>query len=140
MKRRLASLSPEELREVASRRDTVVMQPTFDTVFEPWAEERLLDAIQKLQQISLNSSSKEATDSAATDPELQEMKKFYKILYERVCDPKIAGNVDHMNTIFFMVSMQTKLKKNEITETDAQALVSDKALAGLVKQIPKPKE
>ena len=45
-----------------------------------------------------------------------------------------------MNTIFFMVSMQTKLKKNEITETDAQALVSDKALAGLVKQIPKPKE
>lgn len=137
MKKRLASLSPDELHEMASRSDTVVMQPTYDTVFEPWPQERLLQALEKLQSLSLSLNSKSKTmKEAEKDPTLSEMKQKYKLLFERVCDPDIAGNVQHMNTIFFMVSIQTKLANKEIKEEDAKAMVSDRALASLMKQVP----
>lgn len=141
MKKRLANLSPDELKEMASRSDTVVMEPTYDTIFEPWPEEKLLQAIQDLQNLSLSLNSKDKTSKESEkNPILKEMKEKYKLLFERVCDPKIAGNVDHMNTIFFMVSVQTKLANKELKEEDAKAMVSDRALTSLMKQMPESKK
>ena len=61
MRRRLASLSPAELEDLASAKDSVVMKPVYDTEFEPWEESRLVAATERLQKIALSAASKEAT-------------------------------------------------------------------------------
>lgn len=135
MRKRLASLNPGELRELASRRDTVVMQHTHDTLFEPWSEDRLTTAIQRLQQISLEHRSTETTKRvAANDAELALLRDHYKLLYERICDPSIASNLSHMNTILFMIATHGRMNRNEISEPEARAAASDRALASLMEQ------
>lgn len=135
MRRRLASLSPAELEDLASAKDSVVMKPVYDTEFEPWEESRLVAAIERLQKIALSAASKEATQrEAAGDAELEQMRVTYKLLYERVSSPEIARNVNLMNCIWFMVRTFARMKANEIGETEAKALASDRALTELLKQ------
>ena len=59
-RRKLASLSEAEIRELAGRQDTIIMQPEYDT-FEPWAESRVRACARELCNIAQRAPSTEAS-------------------------------------------------------------------------------
>ena len=52
MKKTVGCFTDEKLKELSSQPNTVVMQPTYDTVFEPWPVSRVSSVMDKIVNIT----------------------------------------------------------------------------------------
>lgn len=135
-RRELASLSESEIRELAGRRDTIIMQPEYDH-FEPWPESRVRACVKMLCSIARRAkNTEEARAEALKKEELKQFSTRYVKMWERFSDPQTAQNESHVNTLFSIITLHEQMRAGQITETAAKAKASDIALAGLMNQVP----
>jgi hypothetical protein len=130
--RRVSGLTRQQAEALAETEGNVVMQPTWDVVFEPWQPDRLRAAIARLAESAARSATKEACqEEARGDPELRELAAHYQVFYERVSDPAVAAS-SHMQVVWHMLDTHARMQRGELSETSARAAVSERALASVM--------
>ena len=98
---------------------------------------RVQACVNKLTQIARNASSAdEARKVAMRHEDLTEFSRFYRVMFTKLCEPSIAGNPDHVATIYAMIDIHSKMTAGLLTPDAARTQASDTALAGLMKQTP----
>lgn len=134
---RLAGMSAADMERLANTEGNVVMQPTYDVVFTPWEASRVKDAVRQLTRISRRCSTKDdARAEASKVPLLSEFSQKYQIMFDRLCDPRVAANESHVATIEHMIRTFDRFSAGTLSESEARADVSDFALSGLLSQMP----
>lgn len=135
MQGRVATASNDMLAEIAGRPDTTVMKAVHDNTYDPWdvdVVEEIVEALSKLSSNLDGASLSETREVARTSPEMPprtaEFAEQHPLLFEKLCDPKVTQNPEHMRVIKFMLVTQRQLQNNSISESDAAAKVSDVAL------------
>ena len=132
MNRRLSGMNQRDVENLANDPSAVVMQPTYDHIFEPWQSSRLLIAVKKIQEFAQASNSKEDVDKFVNDDaELKEFAKLHAVMYSKISDPVLANNSKLMEVVMFMIQTQESVRSGEIKDSDARARISDKALSSL---------
>lgn len=127
------------MEALAEQEGNVVMCPTYDVVFEPWPRERVRRAVDATARLALQTASGDAARAKAMeDAELAEFAGKYQVMFKRASDPAVAANASHMATIHHMIDVFDNLQRGAVTEQDARASVSDRALSGLLAQMPPP--
>ena len=127
-------MNQNDIENLANDPSAMVMQPTYDHIFEPWQATRIRQAVNKIKKIAESAESKDDVDQAvAKDHELAEFSKLHGIIYSKISDPNVAKKPEIMNVLDFMIATQDSLRKGEIKEVDARAQVSDKALSAVKK-------
>ena len=136
MRRRMTGLSQADVEALAQVEGNVVMQPTYDVVFGPWARDRVRKALDAVLDIAASeSSSSDTVARAMQNPELSEFAGKYQIMFKRASDPAVARNPSHVATMHHMIEVFDQMQKGAVSEQDARASVSDRALSGLMKQM-----
>ena len=137
--RRVTGLSQADVEALATQQGNVVMRPTYDVVFEPWPRERVRRAVDATSRLARGAVSADAAQAKAMeDPELAEFASKYQVMFKRASDPAVAGNESHMATIHHMIDVFDQMQRGAVSEQDARASVSDRALSGLLAQMPPP--
>ena len=129
MKHRLSGMNQNDIENIANDPSAMVMQPTYDHIFEPWEANRIRRAVNKIINISESAENKDEVDEVvAKDQELVEFSKLHNIIYTKISNPEIAKKREIVEVLNFMIATQESLRKGELREVDARAKVSDKAL------------
>ena len=135
--RRVAHLTQDDIRRLSKRKDTVVYETEYTTVFTPWEDGRVRSVIRKLRSISINcDDEEEAREAALKDPELREFSNLYQTMFKVLCNPAHARSEETVKTLLAFVDLQAKLRAGEVTDQQARASASDTALAGILRQMP----
>lgn len=139
MSRRITGLSQADVEALAGQDGNVVMQPTHDVIFEPWPRERVRRAVDAVARIAVDALSEEDAQARALQvAELREFAGKYQVMFKRASDPAVAGNKSHIATIHHMIDVFHQMQRGTISEQDARVSVSDRALSGLLAQMPAP--
>ena len=133
MNRRLSGMNQNDVEMLANDPTAVVMQPTYDNVFEPWGENRLIRAIDRIASISKKSVTKEEVDSLVnSDKELSTFRDLHVVIYKRISNPEVVKKTNVIEMVKFMLKTRAALYNQDIDENTARARISDKALSSLV--------
>ena len=133
----LASLSEEEVRELAARRDVCIMQPTYDTTFAPWPETRVRACVHALCRISrAHNDAEGARSEALKSEELREFSSRYQKIFERFSDPQVSRSEENVKVILQMILLHENMRAGKLTVAQAKSQASDVALAGILRQTP----
>ena len=54
MKKTVGCFTEDKLKELSEQPNTVVMQPTYDTLFEPWPASKVSDVMDQIVTITLS--------------------------------------------------------------------------------------
>lgn len=128
---RMAGMSVEQARaKMEKDPNTVIMEPTYDNVFEPWTSNSVIDCVNKIANISRQNL--DVQKEVDANPTLKEFARLHPKIFERISNPEITQNEAFMQTIYHMINMQSKVRNGEISDVDARASVSDKALAAVM--------
>lgn len=133
---KLANLSAKELRDLASRDDTIIMQHEYETVYsDPWDESRVEHCVTLLRRIAVRAkNTDECRTEALKNDTLREFSNRYKKIFERFSNPDIARSENLTNTLLAMIQLHEKMRKGEIGEREAHAHASDLALKSVLRE------
>lgn len=133
---RLANLTPETLAQLADRDDTVVYEPVHDTIFEPWPATRVRRVVELIVGITRTCTSEDDARGKvrAVGGDVAEFEGKYQLMFQRLTQPEIARNPGHVKIILDMINLRSQIDGGSISESEAQRLVSERALAGLIAQ------
>ena len=131
----MTGLSQADVEALAQQEGNVVMQPTYDVTFQPWPRDRVRRAVDRVAGLA-RTLGDDANEAIMKDDELKEFASKYQVMFKRISDPSVATNESHMSTIYHMIDVFDKMQRSTVTEQDARASVSDRALAGLLAQMP----
>ena len=135
-RRTLASLTEAEIEQLAARPDTTIMTAEYD-FFTPWPEDRVRACVNMLCRISRAANDADsARQEALGHPELRAFSERYKKMFERFSDPAVSRIEDNTKVLMMMIGLHERMRAGEVTATQAQAQVSDAALAALLRQAP----
>lgn len=124
---RLVSMDASGLQsKVDNDPSAMVMQPTYDNVFDPWPSEKLRACIDKIA--SEVKCGKDVSGMVQSDEVLSEFAKLHPKIYEQVCKKDFVNNEKHMNVLYQMLVLQESLRNGDISEVEAKTAVSDEAL------------
>lgn len=131
---RLADMRDEALRaRIANDPSAVVMQPTYDNVFEPWATQRLLAAVDRVVEVAVALGDELAVDKRIqADAELAEFSKLHPELYSILRQRNVASDARMLGVVRFMVETRDRYRRGEVSDMTARAAVSDRALAAVM--------
>ena len=135
---RITNLTADNLARLAERDDCIVMQPTHDTLFEPWPAARVRECVTRIVAIARNAPSEDEARVRvrAADPngEFKEFESKYQLMFTRLTQPEIARNKGHVEIVLGMIGLRERMDQGTLTEAGAQRLVSEQALANLMAQ------
>lgn len=132
----IANLTPENLARLAERDDTVVYQPTHDTIFEPWPATRVRRCATFIVSVARGCATEEDARNRlrAVGGDMTEFEAKYQLMFQRLTEPDIARNKGHVEIILSMIDLRDRMDRGTLSEEGAQRLVSEQALAGLLAQ------
>lgn len=134
----MTNLTPENLARLAERDDCVVMQPTHDTIFEPWPASRVRQCVERIVAIAKTCASEDDArtkiQASSAAEECAEFAEKYQLMYQRLTTPAIARNQGHVDIILGMVDLRDSIDRGAVTEQEAQRVVSETAIANLMQQ------
>ena len=133
---RLTNLTPENLARLAERDDTVVYEPTHDTLFEPWLATKVRSVVELVVGVAKGCATEEEarTKLRVLGGDVAEFESKYQLMVQRLTQPEIAKNRGHVEIVLQMVALRNRVDEGTLTEEGAQRLVSEQALAGLLAQ------
>jgi hypothetical protein len=133
---RLAGLNEADLRQRAlDDPSAMVMQPTYDHVFQPWSTGRLLDCIRRLRRLARADGTEAESAIAAAlaaSGELRDFARLHPKLCTHVCTPAVARDDELMQVVFKMIDVQAMMTRGDMTDATARAVVSDTALQAVM--------
>ena len=133
-----ANLTPQRLAELAERDDCVVYQPTHDVQFTPWSAERVRSVVGQIVRLARRCDTEEDARRQVREklgPEAAEFEGKYQLLFQRLTEPRIAKNPDHVAIVLKMIELRSRVEQGTLTEHGAQSLVSEQCLTGLLSQV-----
>ena len=138
MNKRVACFSEEHLAKLAAEPNTMVMQPTYDTQFEPWPAQRVnetMDVIVMLTNRNKNLKTDEIRDVCKRQPTLLEFSEKYKLIFQKLTDPAFVEDVENLSVLKKMVLLKASVDNKIVTAESAQSQVSDLALKSLASRV-----
>lgn len=135
MKKTVGCFSDEKLEELAGQPNTIVMQPTYTTVFEPWPAHQVKRMIGRLADITRTKktlSVEEIRDYCHTLRDVEDFAHKYKIMYEKLTTPLFVEDEENVNILYKMVDLKNAVDQNATTDEMARATVSDMTLKSLM--------
>lgn len=137
---RFANLTPEDLARLSERGDTVVYEPTHDTIFEPWPAQKVRKVVRLIIGVSkaCESEDEARTKLRALGGDVAEFESKYQVMFKRLTEPNVARNPKHVEIVLNMISIRERLEKGELDEMTAQRLVGEQTLANLMAQAQGP--
>ena len=132
---RQEALSRAHLEALSQDPTKVVYEPTYDTVFEPWPAPRVRAAVTKIARIASRcADAEQARSRCQQDEEIRSFASLYQKMYERLSDPSVARNSEHVHVIMEMIRIHDEMRRGLVSEERAKTAVSDIALASLMRQ------
>lgn len=129
---RAMGLSQEELRRRAENDPSaVVMEPTYDNVFEPWPRAKIEACMVQVRALVKTRPTEVATRVEA-DETLREFARLHPRLYTLVSD----AVYDHTPVIRHLLDTREQLASGHITQAQACTAVSDRALEAAMAKSP----
>lgn len=138
MKKTVGCFTDEKLKELSEQPNTVVMQPTYDTVFTPWPAERvslIVDQLAQTTKSKKNCSPEEIRVFCKDNKDFSEFSEKYKTMFEKLTVPDFVEDVDNLRVIKQMVLLKAAVDNNMTTAQEAQAQASDIALKSLSSRV-----
>lgn len=133
---RLTNLTPETLARLAERDDTVVYEPTHDTLFAPWPAAKVRRVVELVVGVARECAAEDEARAKlrALGGDVVEFEAKYQLMFQRLTQPEVAKNRRHVEIVLQMVALRNRVDEGTLTEEEAQRLVSEQALAGLLAQ------
>lgn len=130
-----ANLTAARMREIAERDDCVVYEPTHDVVFQPWSAARVRECVGRIVRVVCScESAEEARAAVAGLQDAAEFAEKYQVMYAKFTDPAIARNANHVEILLDMIKLREQVEQGAVSTSDAQNLVAERALGGLLAQ------
>ena len=138
MKKSVGCFSERKLQELASQPNTTVMQPTYDTIFEPWAASKVHEVMDIIIKITNASESvEEVRKVCAKNSLIVEFSQKYQVMYDKLTTPAFVNDEANIEVLKKLVFLKAAVDQNITTKEDAQAQASDMALKSLVSRVKK---
>lgn len=133
---RLANLTPENLARLAERDDTVVYQPTHDTIFEPWPAQKVRRVVELVVGVSRTCATEEEARAKlrALGGDVSDFESKYQLMFQRLTQPEVSRNRGHVDIVLQMIALRDQVDQGGLSDQEAQRCVSEQALAGLLAQ------
>jgi predicted RNA-binding protein with EMAP domain len=114
------SLQGKKLKELAEKKENLVLIEEHDIKFEPWPSTRLHVCIEKLVEITHDPELELDVDKirkkAKETLELLKFSNYHHTMFERLTDPKFAHNEKFMGGIRMMISTKEKIECGDLEE------------------------
>lgn len=136
---RLSGMNDELRERLANDPNAMVMEPTYDHVFEPWPKARVRAALDAVQALAVAHDKAEVDRQVQLDTELREFAKLHGKIYEHASNPAMARNPELMRVVHEMLNLRQRVIDGSLSDTDARASVSDTALAAVMKHMEEAK-
>ena len=134
-KRRVEPLTRDRLQALSQEEHTEVYEYVYDKTFEPFPADRVRGCVRQVSEIARNAASKDDARAAAlSHPHLAEFSQCYQTMFDRLCDPSIASNPSHVQTVYAMIDVHDRMVRGTLSEDAARGEASSIALAGLMRQ------
>lgn len=131
--RRTDTLTRARIAELAERPDTVVYEPTYDTVFEPWDAARVRRCVRRMVASSRrHGTTADAQRALADDAEVCEFQGKYQTMYAKLTDPAFVRNEHHVGAMLSMIDIREQFERGEVDERRAHQLSGEAVLGRLL--------
>ena len=111
------------------------MRPSPLPCKKPSSAARVRACVERIVRVARHAETVEdARARADLLEEVPEFKSKYKLMYERLTDPQIARNRDHVDVVLSMIALRDRVDAGTLSEEGAQRLVAEEALTKLVAQ------
>lgn len=132
----MTGLTKERLQELAQRDDCVVYEPTHDVVFIPWAASRVRDCVRRIARAAARCRDEaEARSKVAGLTDVAEFEEKYQTMFQRLVQPEFSRNEAHLQIMLSMIEVRARVESGAISESEAQRIISEQAMAGLMRQV-----
>ncbi len=139
MKKTVGYFTEEKLKELSSQENTVVMQPTYDTIFEPWPTNRVnvcVDTIVAMTKSMSESTCDEIQNYVKNHSKnLEEFSNHYQVMFKKITDPSFIQDEENISIVKKMILLKSAVDKNITSNEEAQAQASDIALKSLAQRV-----
>lgn len=135
MNKRVDYFTEDKLKELAEQPNTIVMKPTYDTLFEPWPAGRVLEIMDTIVKITKNHSNPH--EECLKNKNIAEFSSKYQKMYEKLVNVEFVRDDENLKVMKQMILLKAAVDKNMTSEEDAKAEVADLALKSLVSRVKK---
>lgn len=138
MKKTVGCFTEDKLKELSEQPNTVVMQPTYDTIFEPWPASKVSDVMDQIVSITL--SKKDCTPEeiqlyCKEKKILNEFSEKYQIMFKQITTPDFVADSENIKVVKQMILLKSAVDSNITTSEEAQAQAADLAMKSLVSRV-----
>lgn len=131
-----AAVTPDRLRQLAERDDTVVYEPTYTHTFEPWPSARVKACVAHIVDVARGCATQveAAAMARAASPEVAEFERHYQVMFKRLTEPEVARNDGMVKIVQQMIALRERVVRGAMTDVEAQSMLSEQALTELAAQ------
>ena len=136
MKKSVGCFSEQKLKELASQPNTTVMQPTYDTIFEPWPAARVHEVMDQLAAVTIKYNSVDKVrEECSKNQSFVEFSQKYKVMYDKMTTPLFVKDSENIKVLKKLILLKAAVDQNITSQEDAQAQASDIALKSLASRV-----
>lgn len=138
MKKTVGCFTDEKLRELSEQENTVVMQPTYDTVFEAWPASKvnvIVDTVVAITNRMHQNTEDEIKEECFRNASIHEFSKCYQTMFQKLVNPLFVSDKENIGILKRMIMLKSAVDNNVLTSQSAQAQVSDLALKSLASRV-----
>ncbi len=144
MNKRVGYFTDDKLKELSEQPNTVVMQPTYDTVFEPWPSAKvssIMDRVVEITNANKNKTPEEIQNICKNaDKNIEDFAHKYQIMFKKLTEPAFVEDEKNIKVIKQMILLKCAVDKNMTSVEAAQAEASDLAMKSLVERVKSQKK
>lgn len=144
MNKRVGYFTDDKLKELSEQSNTVVMQPTYDTIFEPWPASKVSDIMDKIVQMTNANKSKPAEEiqdiCKKSNKNIDEFAQKYQIMFKKLTEPSFIEDEKNIKVIKQMILLKCAVDKNMTSAEAAQGEAADLAMKSLVERVKNQKK
>tara|TARA_B100000482_G_C12610503_1_gene298812 strand:- start:2061 stop:2489 length:429 start_codon:yes stop_codon:yes gene_type:complete len=138
MKKTVGCFTEEKLKELSQEPNTVVMQPTYDTIFEPWPASKVSDIMDQIVSITLSKkkcSAEEIRSYCKEKKILHDFSEKYQIMFKQITIPEFVADSENIKVVKQMILLKSAVDSNITSNEEAQAQAADLAMKSLVSRV-----
>ena len=144
MNKRVGYFTDDKLKELSEQPNTVVMQPTYDTVFEPWHPSKVSDVMDNIVELTKQNKDKTVEEiqdiCKRSSSTVIEFSQNYQTMFKKITEPEFIRDAKNIKVIKQMILLKSAVDRNLTSAEQAQGEAADLAMKSLVERVKNQKK